>query len=209
MTRAHLLTLVLVLLAPSLAAAAPPGSCEIKATGGLTFESKGAGNAGSFGSDYWLTDDELKMGLRAIAGIGKKMTDEEKAKKVDEQMKADPRFMLFLLNCQTEAATVNFGPSRGSKYKDVPMAARSYTIAGKGSPAKPGEMQVMVNIKDGKGFWRAQAGGKLEVTAFDKKHIAGTFEIPLREGLGKEGGTEAKLTGRFDFPCATSKSCEK
>lgn len=201
------LALLITIAAPTAALAAPPESCEVKATGALTFESKGAATAGSFGSDYWLTDDELRTALKTVAGIGSKMSDEEKAKKVEEGMKSDPRFMLFLLNCQTEKANISFGPSSQSKYKDVPMKAKTYVL-GKGG-GKPGEMQVLLSVKGDNGFWRVQPGGKLDITAFDKKHIAGTFEFTAKEGMGKEAGKEAQFSGSFDFPCKASKSCEK
>lgn len=200
--------LVALLLVVTPALASPPDSCEVKATGGLTVSASGPARASSFGSDHWLTDDELKQGLKVMAGIGKKMTDEEKDKKVTEAMKGDPRFMLFLLNCETEAVTISFGPSSSAKYADVPMKAKSYPIA-QGLKARPGEMQVLLNVKSNKGFWRAVPGGKLEITAFDRKHIAGSFEFTAKEGMAKDAGAEARFTGSFDFPCKSSRSCEK
>lgn len=199
---------LLLAVTPAVALAAPPESCEVKATGGLTIDARGPARASSFGSDYWLTEDELRQGLKVMAGIGKKMTDEERDKKVAEAMKGDPRFMLFLLNCETDAVTISFGPSSSSKYADVPMKAKSYPIA-QALKSKPGEMQVLLNVKNDKGFWRAVPGGKLEITAFDKKHVAGSFEFTAREGMAKDGGAEAKFTGSFDFPCKSSKICEK
>jgi hypothetical protein len=208
MPRPILVAVAALLTAAPLAAGAAPETCEVKASGALTLDAKGPARASSFGSDYWLTDDELRSGLRVMAGIGKKLTDAEKDKEVEKAMKGDPRFMLFLLNCETDAVTISFGPSSSSRYADVPMKPKTYTLGG-GMNAKPGEMQVLLNVKSNKGFWRALPGGKLDVTAFDKKHIAGTFEFTAREGMGKDQGPEARFTGSFDLPCKTSKACEK
>lgn len=207
MKRAAFLTILILLLASTARAA---DECEITATGDLSFTAKGSGNMGSVGTDYWLTDDEMKMALGALVGIagGSKLSDAEKAQKLDEAMKKDPRFMLLLLNCKTDDATLTIGPAKDTKYKDVPMKPGSYKFAPT-MKAKPGDMTVLSNIKVDKGLWAAQ-DGKLDITAWDKKHIAGAFEIQIaKRDFGGGPGKKATLKGSFDFPCRAGKVCEK
>lgn len=197
------LFLPVLLCIPSVAAAAPD-TCEVSATGDLAFSGQGKGDDGSVASDYWMSDDEISTAIRGLTGLGSKMSDAERDAKVAEQMKADPRFQILLLNCQTPEVSLTFGPAKGSKYKDVPMRAGKYAI-GRGVTAKPGDMNVLVIAKADaqKGLWRAQSG-EVRIAAWDKRHIAGDFEI--KAAAGKRAAT---LKGKFDLPCRNGKLCEK
>jgi hypothetical protein len=203
-TRTTVIAALLMLGSPTLAVAAPD-ECQITATGDLTFSTSQKGHLGSVGTDYWMTEDELKMGLRAMVATlgGKKLSDTEKDAKVDEAMKKDPRFLILLLNCETKDASVAFGPARDTKYKHLPMKPGKYTV-NNGMKARPGEISALLNIKADSGSWTPEPGGTFEITAWDKKHIAGTFELGV-----KTKDRKAQLKGSFDFPCRAGQACER
>ena len=60
------------------------GSCEVKISGDQTLTVKGGGGAGSVGSDYWLSDDDLRTALTTIEKIGNKGSDADVKKKRTE-----------------------------------------------------------------------------------------------------------------------------
>src|SRR4051812_37476204 len=93
--------IVTLLLTGHLAAA--DNHCEITVTGDSSSSIKAdlpqAASHGKLGAitDYWLSDAEIRTGLGAFTGLDSKASKADKQRKVDEQMKQDPRFMLFLL----------------------------------------------------------------------------------------------------------------
>jgi hypothetical protein len=48
--------------------------------------------------------------------------------------------------------------------------------------------------------------GTVDITTFDKKHIAGTIDL---SGKLVPGGGSVKLTGKFDFACPGFTNCEQ
>jgi hypothetical protein len=159
-----------------------PGTCEVKVTGDLTVDYKGQGGSSAVGSDYWLTDDEIRSAVSVLSGLGNNASDAEKKKAVDAAMKADPRLYLLILNCISGSGdaknSLSLLPSGSSKYADVPFKPGQYTIPKGGllgGADKPGEFSVLVSL--GKDAYQVSEDGKLNITKFDKTGIAGSFSF--------------------------------
>lgn len=82
---------------------------------------------------------------------------------------------------------------------DVPLAAGTYVIAPKASPAKnkPGEFIVPIFLFNDAMF--AAQSGTLKIDRFDMKGISGSFVIDGNEIL--TGSRPLHLEGTFDMPC--------
>lgn len=197
--------LALALIGPRLAAA-DPNHCEIAVTGDATAAIKADAadtHQGKLtaGTDYWMSEAQLRGALAVVEGIGSKLSKPEQARKVDEAMKKDPRFMVLIINCLTDEGGVIITAAQGSKYASVPHKPASYAIV-PSSKAKPGEFTAMVHLKpDGKReHYSVTAPGKLELSQFDGKAIAGTFTFQA-DARGK-APKHATFTGSFHFACA-------
>lgn len=167
---------------------------EVKATG----KSKGGG-AREFNSDYWYTPDELDKAVESMANVfGGDVKDKDK--KIAEAKKKDPKIMTFIFNCIPEGEALKFMFVPNGKYKDVPFGPKKYTLAN--LLAKPGQVAVLIEVKNED---YALESGTLDVTAFDEKRFAGTFELKAKS---KTGQITAK--GKFDHPCdLPTKFCKK
>jgi len=158
-------------------------------------------------TDYWLTDAELRTGIGVFVGLDSKLSKADKDKKIDEQLKKDPRFMLFILNCLTDEGGAIFSASNPSKYADVPMKPASHTIVAAGE-GKAGDVTVMFHLSPGgkRESYRVKEPGKLVLTQFDKKGIAGTFSFKA-EARGKTP-KHVDVAGKFSYAC-TGGACQK
>src|SRR5690242_18796912 len=116
--------------------------CEVHITGSQTLDIIGTKPRGSpsvklsAGSEYWMTEDELRNAIATMVSFGDKRSKEEIDRKVDEEMKKDPRLWLLMMNCSTDEAFVNLSPSSSSKSADIPFGPHAYVIA---SDPKAGE----------------------------------------------------------------------
>jgi hypothetical protein len=186
------------------------GECEVKVTGDVQTSWKADGGADAVGSDYWLSDDDLRKALEFLAsGSG-----DAKKKEVDEMMKRDPRFFILLLNCIPSDSTkgsLTLSPSNEAKYADVPYKAGEYVI-GKGG--------VLGGTDDPKAFgalfatddetlWQVSEDGTLKITKWNSDGIAGSFNFKAEEGF-VTSGTPKKVSveGTFDFGCPSG-NCKK
>ena len=192
------------------------GTCEVKVTGDLTLSYKGQGGASAVGSDYWLTDDEVRNAVSMMTGLGSNASDAEKKKAVDAAMKNDPRLYLLILNCVSGTGdtknSLSLLPSGGSKYADVPFKPGQYTIPKGGllgGGDKPGEFSVLLSL--GKDAYKVSEDGKLSITKFDKTGIAGSFSFKAEQGFPKDNAAPKKISvdGTFDFPCSGGGNCKK
>ncbi len=199
-------------VAAAVAVGKPAGTCEVTVTGdyALTYTAiatKGPppnGNAMA-ASDYWMSDDELRQGLKMMNNVfdGKKLSEAEIEKKTDEDMKKDPRFYVLLLNCGNDAdGSVTLGAS--GKYADVPYKAAKYVIA-QGS-VKPGEFSAMTNVRkpEHQSFSVAEPG-EIVLTKFDATGIAGTFSYKAQTFDKSKSVT---VNGKFDYPCSGNSICK-
>jgi len=191
--------------------AAADNHCEITVSGEGTASMKadapsaGKGKLGLV-TDYWLTDAELRTGIGVFVGLDSKLSKADKDKKVDEQLKKDPRFMLFILNCLTDEGGAIFSASSASKYADFPMKPATHTIVA--AEGKAGDVTVMFHLSPGgkRESYRVKEPGKLVLTQFDKKGIAGTFSFKA-EARGKTP-RRVDVAGKFSYAC-TGGACQK
>jgi hypothetical protein len=179
---------VLLFLPTVAAAAPPPGSCEVTVEGAVTASGKSQGGVRDFGTDYWYTPEELEAAVKQMVGLTSKK--EAEPAKVAEAMKKDPKITTFILNCMTPDVTLSFLPQ--GKYADVPFGPKKYAVH-KGL-GKTAGVALLGRVK-GK-MIRLTEDGVLDVTAFDKKHVAGTFELHAKQDAG-----DITIKGKFDYPC--------
>jgi hypothetical protein len=182
------------------------GRCKIEVTGDVTASAEPVRHAVTdtkvtFGTDYWLSDDELETALRVMAGLGDDKGVDKDAK-VAEAMKQDPRLFVFIMSCGDDDVTMSVFPGQDSRYADIPRAPKKYVVT---RDAKAGELSVMLSVGDG--HFGVKAPGTLEVTRFDSSRIEGTFAFEAEERYGKK--RSVKVGGSFEFDCVGSKSCSK
>ena len=182
------------------------GRCKIEVTGDVTASAEPVRHAAtdskvSFATDYWLSDDELETGLRALVGLGGDKGVDKDAK-VAEAMKNDSRLFVFLMLCGDDAVTLSLVPGKASRYADIPRAPKKYVVT---KDARAGELSVMLSVGDS--ALSVKAPGTLEVTRFDSSRIEGTFAFEAEERYGKK--RSVKAAGSFEFDCVLSQSCGK
>jgi hypothetical protein len=200
-------TALMTLVAVRGLAAAGTNHCEIAVTGEATVSikadaSRDAGQTKLAAStDYWLSESQLRMALEVMQGIGGKLTAAEKQHKVDEAMKQDPRFMVLLISCLSDEGGVILSPASGTRYADVPLKPGSYPIVPSGR-TRPGEFTAMFHLstRGKRESYLVKDRGKLVVTRFDRKTIAGTFSFKAEQ----RGKTAKKIdvSGSFSYACA-------
>jgi hypothetical protein len=181
------------------------GRCKIDVTGDVTASAESVRHGltdakVSFGSDHWMTDDELKTAMRVMVNMGDEGGDKDA--KVAEAMKKDPRLFLFILNCGAEKLSLSLIPGNDSKYADVPKAPKKYVIT---SDAKAGEFNVMLQVGDA--YFGVKSPGTLDITRFDSSKLEGTFAFDGEERFGSK--RSVKVAGSFAFDCVGSQSCGK
>jgi hypothetical protein len=201
---------------PAARSASPPGAaaatgpqdrCEVHVTGSQTLDiiatkpRRSPDGKVSAGTEYWLTDEELRYALATLVRIGgDKPSKAEVDRKVEEGMKKDPRLWLLLMNCSTDDVFVNLSASNSSRSSDIPFGPHTYAIT---SDPKAGEFSAMFSIEQGKhASYHLAAPGKLEITKFDATGITGTFGF---EAEARDKGQRVTVKGSFDFGCAGRK----
>jgi hypothetical protein len=106
----------------------------------------------------------------------------------------------FVVNCHGPDIKFSIVPG-GGKPDGMPFAPKKYDFKkGAGDGAS-----VMITL--GPTLTFGDPTGSVNITAFDKKHIAGTIDLSgTLKGKGASGGV--KLTGDFDFLCPGFSGCE-
>lgn len=102
----------------------------------------------------------------------------------------------FVVNCVGSDIKFQIVPG-GGKADGMPFAPKKYTFD-KGK----GDANLMIVF--GKQTM-ATPSGTVDITAFDKRHIAGTVDL---SGKLTPGGGDAKLAGQFDLVCPGFSACE-
>lgn len=104
----------------------------------------------------------------------------------------------FVVRC--DGPDIKFAILPGGGKKDgMPFAPKKYEFKkGSGSDAS-----VMVTL--GPKLTFGDATGAVNITAFDKRHIAGTIDLSGKTMPGKK---PVKLTGEFDYVCPGLSACE-
>jgi hypothetical protein len=195
-------------------AAADTNHCEITVTGDATAAIKADAPRDvkqgklTASTDYWLSEAQLHMAVETMQSLGKKQSPADKQRKLDEAMKKDPRFMLLLINCLSDDGGLILSASEASKYADMPMKPASYAIVPTDHP-KAGELTAMFHLGGGaakRETYVVTAPGKLTLTQFDRKAIAGTFTFKA-EQRGKPP-KHITVTGSFNYRCSGD-ACQK
>jgi hypothetical protein len=200
-----------ILMGAAGVAAAENNHCELAVTGDATSTIKSDAPAGgaqgklAASTDYWLSDDQLRTALRVMGDLGK-ASAAEKDKKLDEAMKKDPRFMLLMLNCLADDGGVILSPGGKAKYADVPMKPATYPLV-PSDKAKAGEFTGMFHLSPGgkRESYTISDAGKLVITQFDRKAIAGTFSFGATQ---RKTSKHVTVNGSFRYLCQGER-CDK
>jgi hypothetical protein len=106
----------------------------------------------------------------------------------------------FMVACNGPDIKFQIVPGGGKK-DGQPFAPKKYDFKnGKGTDAG-------INITLGPTLTFGDPTGSVNITAFDKHHIAGTIDLSGKlKGKGASGAV--KLTGDFDFVCPGFSGCE-
>ncbi|TMQ17819.1 MAG: hypothetical protein E6J90_21705 [Deltaproteobacteria bacterium] len=199
------------MMSGQLAAAEPRhNQCEFTVTGDATasvtadVESTTANGKVMAASDYWNSEAELRKQIAFAVGGGK-LGDAEKQRKIDEWMKHDPRLLVLAINCLTDDGGITVRASVLSKYADVPLRPGSYSIASEGTE-RAREFSAKLRFTAGgkrESYW--VDSGKLVLSQFDKRGLAGTFTLKARDRINAK---HVEVTGRFKYACA-GEACER
>ena len=192
------------------AAASANGGCRVQVTGAVTTgwkvdwqagDDEQSGNVGAV-SDYWLSDDEIAELLEELAGPG-----EDKAKKVLQGMRRNPRFTVLLLNCVGAEGHLFLRPSAKAIYQDIPRKAQSFKIAAE-RMAAPGQF-VVSSLKVGKNRYRV-TDGRFDLKKFNFERVVGRFAFKatpvVAQDKEQDKGQEITVEGVFNVPCTGSGS---
>jgi hypothetical protein len=199
-------------------------SCDIRISGDQTLtvhreqkepaagaSSEEAMNAArtSAGSDYWVSDEEMRRGLEGLISsenFMKKLGADELRKRVDGRMKRDPRMTPLTFGCGDSTVSVTLIASPSSKYANVPQKPGKYRIVPeKGS--RPGDFNLIFTASHG--VFAVSAPGKLELTQFDASGVAGKYSFDaVRSGGGDPAVKNVVVTGSFNLRCKKGARCQ-
>ena len=104
----------------------------------------------------------------------------------------------FAVNCHGPEMKFSILPGGGKK-DGMPFQPKNYSFK-KGTSE---DASLMITLGPKVTF--GDATGTVNITAFDKKHIAGTIDL---SGKLVPGGGAVKLTGNFDLVCPGFSGCE-
>lgn len=135
-----------------------------------------------------VTADQTTPGGRAATNISYWYKPEEQK----SMMGVDG----FVVNCVGSDIKFQLVPG-GGKADGMPFAPKKYAFD-KGK----GDANLMIVF--GKQTM-ATPSGTVDITAFDKRHIAGTVDL---SGKVTPGGGDVKLAGQFDLVCPGFSGCE-
>ena len=105
----------------------------------------------------------------------------------------------FAVHCHGPDIKFSILPGGGKK-DGMPFGPKQYDFK-KGA----GDASIMVTF--GPTLTLGDPSGTVNITAFDKRHIAGTIDLSGKL-VGKGGSGNVKLTGQFDYVCPGFSGCE-
>lgn len=187
------------------------GACAVTFTGDTQVEISGDGGPAAAGTDYWLSDDELRQVVEQLARVtSADKTDEEIEREVDETMaSSEPKLFVLILNCsdrEDSDRSISILASGSSTYDDIPFGAGTYPIPASSGESKPGTFSVLFNIDEKP--YRVSSDGELDITKFDASGIAGTFSFRAEEMFATPDAKTISVDGSFDFDCTGGAVCE-
>ncbi|MGC9986738.1 MAG: hypothetical protein ABSF35_24360 [Polyangia bacterium] len=207
---------------------------EVTESDKLTFPSAN-GPLVAAATDYWLTEQEQRKALLAMNAafdsvgqvVKKKGPNASQAeirnaatagasapsnaageKRVDADMKKDPRIVLLLVTCVGESLRLSIGPTNQSKYANVPFRPGHYKILPTTS-GKAGDFGVIASVKDGAAMRSLSVSepGVLDITQFDAHSLKGKFSFTAQSNFPKPTKTVA-VKGSFSVPCKGESVCK-
>lgn len=153
-----------------------------------------------------LTPEEMgKCELKATGAVKAEQTTPggKAATNVSYWLSADDQKNMmgvdgFAVTCAGSDIRFSMVPGGGKK-DGMPFAPKKYDF-------KAGKGDASLLITFGPKTTLGDPSGSVNITAFDKKHIAGTIDL---SGKLVPGGGTVKLTGQFDFACPGFSACEQ
>ncbi|HUG74401.1 MAG TPA: hypothetical protein VMM81_01840 [Acidimicrobiia bacterium] len=188
---------------PSTTGAVPddPG-CRVAVSG---FEERtwdGADEPGTFTSDHWWSEEDLRDAYAEIAIQGDPTFEELRAE-------GYPVLTFFLLRCiGPEGDVVAISVSELTVAESIPMGAASYLITGGEhlpghTPA--GEFEATY-VPWSETQWAQVGVGELVIDSWTAEEITGTFAFTAEERFSG-GGDSVEVTGAFRLTCIGSGAC--
>jgi hypothetical protein len=152
-----------------------------------------------------LTPEEMgKCELKATGAVKAEQTTlgGKQATNVSYWLSADEQKNMmgvdgFAVTCAGSDIRFSMVPGGGKK-DGMPFGPKKYDF-------KAGKGDASLLITFGPKTTLGDPSGTVDVTAFDKHHIAGTIDL---SGKLVPGGGAVKLTGSFDFVCPGFSACE-
>jgi len=120
-------------------------------------------------------------------------------RKIDEQMRRDPRASPLTIDCASHLLKVGLRASPASRYRDVPRRAASHRIV-PSDAAGAGEFVAAVAL-GGNGKWvryEVAEVGTLDITEFDGATLKATFSFGARR---TGDAATVTITGGVFAPC--------
>lgn len=184
------------------------GSCSVTLSGDENITIQGNGGSAAAGSDYWMSDQELRDALETLLKAGGTAEDELEDELEAAMASDEPKLYLLILNCidrEDRANTLLLLPSNGSTYRDVPFEPGTYEIPAAGAAQGPGTFTAQLAANDAS--YKVKNAGVLELTKFDDTGVAGEFSFVAEEQSADGDAKEVSVTGRFDFECTGGAAC--
>jgi hypothetical protein len=169
------------------------GGCSVDVSGDVTASWTGPDDISSVGSDYWMSDDELREAYETFALDDDPPFDEARTT-------GQPIFTILLLNCAgDDGNSVSLYASDASSYADVPEAAGTYPLVG-GIDPPPATFSALFSLElgDDSLFRTDDAGGSVDITEWTDDRLSGTFQFGIVETFS-DAPRAATVTGTFHF----------
>ncbi|MEX2081777.1 MAG: hypothetical protein WEC33_09195 [Dehalococcoidia bacterium] len=187
------------------------GACNVTVSGDIETTFVAPGGAAALGTDYWLSEDQLRSALEFLYEFEGGLSEDEQEAEVDRLVEEFPGdevlVYIFLMNCDEPDGENYIGlfPGPDATYADVPFGPATYTIAAGGlfgADAGPDEFGALITIQDEDGeqvSFAVSEPGTLMIEEWDDDHVAGTFTFRAEEVLADAEPREIEVTGNFDL----------
>ncbi len=159
----------------------PAGTCTVTITGAMTATWEGL--PGSAGATYgpWISAEQQEAGGGSVGAVPDSY---------------------FVANCSVSGGRAVTFSANGS-IPQHPAVYRFHRGTGSAAGGQSADDLLQVHIStDGGTLWTVAKEGKLTITAFDGKHVAGQFDLDIAP-VGDHPATTAHLSGSFDFTNTT------
>jgi hypothetical protein len=191
-------------LSPSTTVAVPDDSgCRVAVSGFEERSWDGADDPGTFTSDHWWSEEDLRAAYAEIAIQGDPTFEELQAE-------GYPVLTFFLLRCiGPEGDVVAISVSELTTAQRLPMGAGGHAITGGEylpghTPA--GEFEATY-VPWSQTLWEQVGVGELVIVTWTADEITGTFAFTAEERFSG-GGDSVGVIGAFRLTCVGSGACD-